>query len=964
MKMRKKISVLVFVCLILNLLFGLLVSAEGNGENQAASGVQDAYYTPYAVESWQNTEVLEKSVAAEDIRLNDAAASFPAEVAEDASLSFCAVPPASGNYYLMVYYRPLGEVLAMDALFDVSCGDSAPEAIQLPILWHDSVRNATDRTGNEVTPEQSALTEAVYAPCLSYTDISRDVMTWTLDAGEAVAFTFVPTVQAVEVLGVWLCPVEAAAPYSGEKKPDPVETIVVEAEDYSLKSDSYIRSASVRNAALFPYDTYVDRRNVLDGGTWKTAGQKVIWEFEVKQEGNYRIGLRCQQNAETNKKVFRKIEIDGEVPFEEWEAAGIGYTGSSGYGNWTFQVDDHDAVIHLTPGTHTIAMTVTAGPYEEIYQKIEQLMTEINDLGLVLLRMTAGTTDTNRTWDMDTYMPDAVDRLNAFADRADAIYAELCAIDGEESVYAMDLQTVSEKLRDLTERPETIPNKTEEICRGDSSASKYLGDVLSILAGHALSLDRLYIYGDGELPAAKASFFTSLWESIKRFFWSFTPEAASDGHAVTGDGKEELQVWVGRPSIIVDILQQMVDEDYNQVHGTNIRLAVMPSDQKLVLANAAGTNPDVVLSAPPGLPFSFGCRGALKNLLEYDDFLPFYNAEYQLESLVSTSYGDGVYGAVDSRNFQLLFYRKDILDSLGLEVPDTWEDVEAMMPTLLRSQMNFYIPISTTSSLKGLAVTSPFIYQNGGEIYSSDGLSTAIDSAASIQAITEMTEFYRIYGMEQTVASFYRSFRYGEVPIGIGDFTAYLQLKMAAPELAGQIGVALSPGTEQEDGSILRYQPANSTACMIFNDTEQPEEAWQFLRWWLDSETQLEFSVKCLSTLGQEYQWNTANIQAFSQLPFDSEVKELALEQWLYQREVTPHPASYIVERELSGVWNDVVVSNEALIESLDRAVFASNREIQRKMVEFGYIDEEGHLLREYNTKILEMLYEKLEGGE
>ena len=120
----------------------------------------------------------------------------------------------------MVYYRPLGEVLAMDALFDVSCGDSAPEAIQLPILWHDSVRNATDRTGNEVTPEQSALTEAVYAPCLSYTDISRDVMTWTLDAGEAVAFTFVPTVQAVEVLGVWLCPVEAAAPYSGEKKPD------------------------------------------------------------------------------------------------------------------------------------------------------------------------------------------------------------------------------------------------------------------------------------------------------------------------------------------------------------------------------------------------------------------------------------------------------------------------------------------------------------------------------------------------------------------------------------------------------------------------------------------------------------------------------------------------------------------------------------------------------------------------
>lgn len=32
--------------------------------------------------------------------------------------------------------------------------------------------------------------------------------------------------------------------------------IVIEAEKYSLKSDSYIRATSARDASLSPYDTY------------------------------------------------------------------------------------------------------------------------------------------------------------------------------------------------------------------------------------------------------------------------------------------------------------------------------------------------------------------------------------------------------------------------------------------------------------------------------------------------------------------------------------------------------------------------------------------------------------------------------------------------------------------------------------------------------------------------------------
>ena len=95
-------------------------------------------------------------------------------------------------------------------------------------------------------------------------------------------------------------------------------------------------------------------------------------------------------------------------------------------------------------------------------------------------------------------------------------------------------------------------------------------------------------------------------------------------------------------------------------------------------------------------------------------------------------------------------------------------------------------------------------------------------------------------------------------------------------------------------------------------------------------------------------------------MPFDSEVKAVALEQWQYQREVTPHPAAYIVERQISAVWNDVVIDNTSIIESIDRAVLTCNREITKKLQEFGYVDSDGKLIRDYNINIIENLYKRL----
>ena len=947
--MRKKISYF----LICTVIIGSFFCTGANAETE-----NDAYYSENAVEQWYVPQDVSAELNAEQLRLNDEPVSDSyVRVECDSWLSFTFTVPETAGYYIAVSARLTDDAMAMDTLLNVQLDGGETEIAQLQLPWSDIERGKTDRKGNDVFPEQQAVSEFTLMPLLLYTDIAKSYIEFPLEAGKSYTIRLSPTVQPIEINKAVIYRDKQAEDYSPEgKEPVSAEPVIIEAEKYAVKSDSYIRSASVRDPSLTPYDTYTKRLNVVDGGSWKTVGQKILWEFEIEEPGYYKIALHCKQNTETNKSVFRRIEIDGSLPFSKWDNAQIKYTSSNGYKNVTLQAGGEDAFIYLDEGKHTLAMTVTMGSYAGIYNDINGLMTDINELGMALLRITSGSVDKNRTWDMESYMPDADDKIKEFSDRAKKIYSDLAEIDGRESVWASDLETVSEKLDKMLEEPELIPNKIEDLSSGDNSAAKFLGNILSKLSSNDLTVDRIYLYGDSDLPREKASFFESLWESLKRFVWSFLPDAVEDYNVTGDDDGEELEVWVGQSAIITDILQQIVDENYNTENNTDIKLVVLGNEQKLVLANAAGVNPDMVLSS--GSAFTFACRGALKNLLDYDDFINLYNEEYQLESLVSTSYGDGVYGAVDSRNFNLLFYRKDILSSLGLEVPDTWDDVRAMMPTLLRNQMNFYIPISTTSAMKSLSTTAPYIFQNGGEIYDTNGATTAINSPEAIDAITEMTEFYRIYGMEVAVSSFYNSFRYGEIPIGIGDFNMYLQLTMAAPELAGRWGVALTPGTKTESGEVLRYQPASATASFIFANTDKPDEAWDFLKWWLSDETQLEFSTRRSTIYGPEYQWNTANIKAFEQLPFDATVRDLALEQWKQQREVIPHPASYIVERELSGVWSDTVIDNKSMIESLDNAVIAIDRELKRKLQEYGYINSKGELIKDYNVRIIEMLYD------
>ena len=169
------------------------------------------------------------------------------------------------------------------------------------------------------------------------------------------------------------------------------------------------------------------------------------------------------------------------------------------------------------------------------------------------------------------------------------------------------------------------------------------------------------------------------------------------------------------------------------------------------------------------------------------------------------------------------------------------------------------------------------------------------------------------------------------------------------------------PGVKQEDGSVLRYQMADSTASMIFSNSGKKQEAWSFLKWYLSSETQLDYANNLQMTYGTEYRLNTANLKAFSSIQYSDEDRSTILDQWKWQKETARHPASYMSERELSNAWINVVVNGDGTAEAIDKAVLQSNREIIRKMQEFGYCDENGKIIKEYRRLTAKDLYAMLE---
>jgi ABC-type glycerol-3-phosphate transport system substrate-binding protein len=461
---------------------------------------------------------------------------------------------------------------------------------------------------------------------------------------------------------------------------------------------------------------------------------------------------------------------------------------------------------------------------------------------------------------------------------------------------------------------------------------------------HPLELDKIYVFQDVSLPRANANLFVRLFEGIKSFTYSFFDPKYNEASEIDDD---TIEIWVNKSRLYVEIMQRMIDEDFTQETGIKVQLNIMPDENKIILSNAASTTPDGVIGITFQKPFEFALRDMLVDLRQQEGFYDLAS-EFNPNSFIPYIFEDGVYAIPETQDVKLLIYRKDVLDELNLDPPDTWQDVIAMVPVLRKYGMNFYAPIGDANAFKGTDKTTPFIYQFGGTLYDQETLTTSLHVEESYQAFEFMTELFTVYNLPVSTANFFQSFRSGTVPVGIGDANTYIQLKYAAPELAGQWGVLPIPGIENEDEIVERWDPTYGSSSIVFKDSAHIEDTWDLISWWSSKEVQARFSYNIQSTLGNRFLYMTANIEGFQLSAWPSDTKSTILEQWNWIETTGRVPGDYMLERELSNAWNRVVFSGVHPRVAIDEATIQINLELARKLREFGYMDESGTILRPF----------------
>jgi ABC-type glycerol-3-phosphate transport system substrate-binding protein len=879
-------------------------------------------------------------------------ASIP--IAQGDSLEFNLTIPAEGEYIIAFDSAVAAESvmaegqMSIDNAFPVN----ALQRFTFPIYYRNSSSTfPTDRYGNDALISQIRDVRWTKT-ALQDANVSRPYpIRLNLSVGEH-AFRFTLTRGELYLGSIYLI---AFAPY-----PDYAQylenqsaldasnfSLTVEAELPSYKNDTSVRPNNNSNLAVTPYDTYCLVLNTLGGDSWVTSGSAVYYEISVPQDGLYSISLRALQNTRSNFTVFRRITVNGEVPFEQLNAVPFSYSA-----DW---VDIHlggetPYKIFLHQGINVLGLEASNAPYLPAIETIQESLLDINRLSLEIRRLTGNQSDVYREWLISDYIPDIEERLLAIAqnlidDKNTLLSNDLNGASPESQTYQMAI----DNLLFLAAEPNQIPIYMSRFSEGSGSAAQLLGSLLPLLQSQPLALDKIYIHSPEIVPETASMPFTSaIVEDYKRFLYSFRP----DPYRSLSAGEDELEVWVNRPRQYVNLLQLMADSSFTPETGIRVRFSIMPDESKLVLANAANIQPDVALGVSVDRPFELAIRNALYDLRSFEDFDSFIRI-YSPGSLLGYIINDSVYAIPETQDFWVTFYRRDILDSLDIPVPHTWNEVIEILPELQRYGMNYNTPLSSGSGQKNYILTSPYLFNYGVDLYSEDGFATGLESEEAIDAIQFMADSFTIYGMPLTTATFYQEFRTGRLPIGISNLETYIKLTSIAPEISGLWAIDLFPATVLPDGSQNRYATGSAQTSIMFGNTDKPQEGWEFLKWWMSTETQTEFQEQLVLNYGPEYLWFSANQEAFGNLAIPEEHRAVILEQWQWLQEPVRLPGSYMQERELSNIWNRIVFDGVNPRVALDRSVIIINREISRKMEEFGYL-QDGQQLREFRIPTIE----------
>lgn len=958
------------ICLVLNLTKTSNFHDKYDGYDlsaDTAGAKREGTYTLYlnahsgAARPKQNIEVdVTSYIDAEDAKVTDEyeGAEKALYTGNDSKVTWEVDVPEEGFYNVYLEYMTVkSRGVAIERAFYVNGELPFQNASDMTFLrmWTDASEPRVDNRGNEIRPTQTEVYgwQSTYLkdkmgyvsePYQFYFEKGKNTI--TLEAVNEPMVLRKLDIVAVEDEFKYA---DYTAAQTGTKAAgsglDYVQ--IVQGEDSTVRSESSLYAKYDRASAITkPYSITKTILNYIGGEAWRNPGQWIEWNVEVPEDGYYHLRIKGRQNYDRGNISYRSLSIDGEVPFDEMKQVAFRF------GNdWESLVlsdeSDKPYSFYLTKGTHTVRLEATLGDMGMILEELSDSTFRLNQIYRTLLVYTGATPDQYRDYKVDQVYPEIMEAMSLESKRLYKMVDEVVETTGQKADKIASAQTLAQQLERFCEKPEKI---TLEFTTFKENISA-LGSAILSMSETKLDIDYIAVYGENaKLDKDKSNFFKKAAHEVKSFFASFFIDYDAVGD-VYADESNTVKVWVLTGRDQGTILKSMIDDTFTPATGIPINVEIVGADA-LLNAVVAGNGPNVVLSVGAGQPVDFALRNAVEDLTQFDDY------EEVLKEFVPSTYrqymlDDSLYALPETLFYNVMFYRKDVLEDLELEVPQTWKELIEMLPTIQGNNLSVGIPTAAGSSGSAAASTAvasaqadlsmyfTLLYQQGGDLYNDKGTQTIINNEAGVAAFKEYTKYFTDYGIP-VIYDFVTRFRSGEMPIGIANFTTYNTLVVSAPEIAGLWDFTLVPGTEKTDENgnayIDRSAFVSGSATMMLKteDEKLKQSAWEFMKWWASSDTQVRFGREIEALLGSSARYATANMEAIKQLSWSASDIEILEKQLSYTVGIREVPGGYYTGRHISNACRKVINEKTDPRETIIDYSIKIDEELTKKRKEFG----------------------------
>jgi N,N'-diacetylchitobiose transport system substrate-binding protein len=318
-------------------------------------------------------------------------------------------------------------------------------------------------------------------------------------------------------------------------------------------------------------------------------------------------------------------------------------------------------------------------------------------------------------------------------------------------------------------------------------------------------------------------------------------EPAGDGSAAPaeeGGASGEIDVWImdpGNPQL-QDVINTYATDFEAANPGTSVTIEFVPWDggkDRFLNAIASGDVPDLAETGTTWTP-EFAELGGLEPVAEEnEDWLP---------SLVDAGQVDEtLYGVPWYAGNRALIYRTDVFEELGLEPPETWDDLEAAADEIKAKKPEMFPMIVPGDYIHMLL---PMVWQAGGEIATQEGDSwaAAINSEEGKQAFETFAAWQANYSPKETLnqneADARVPFDNGNAAMFVGGPWDVTASQTENPDLEGNLGTALLP--EGPGGNRDTF--AGGSHLSIFADSDNKELAAAFRDFMLQPDELTKFT--------------------------------------------------------------------------------------------------------------------------